>query len=394
MKEKYPTGQSAMALSKLLLLTISTLASLLVCEVLVRQFHLIPRPEYRSFPEDQPPGLYVPHSIRHYTSASNFAGTINAREYTIQITTNSLGLRDDPIVPGERIDILAAGDSFTMGFGVESEDAWPAQLETNINRAAIASRPVRVLNSAVSAYSLSQIRLSIEDLLYLHPKIVVLGLYPAGYWRLDNPYVYFDGYVVESKKIPYIHVGKDGFLYSEFNNKAIQQVHFWFMDNFYVGAAFLEGARTLVEDWDDAEPDHDKPRLSSMQKMQPLLDEVEKIVQLCRSRDIGLVVLLVNSQSKDGGFRTKEKKYNTIIRRFCRQRRITVFDPIPLFIKLSSKAPVFRIGHDAHWSRRAHALVGKALGAFFRKEDWILRSLWDSDRSESINKKTGLKTLA
>jgi len=366
--------------SKLLLITISTLAGLLVCEVLVRQLDLIPRPEYRSFPEDQPPGLYVSHSSRHYTSAPNFAGTINAREYTIQIATNSLGLRDDPIAPGERIDILAAGDSFTMGFGIESEDAWPAQLESDINRAAISSRPVRVLNSAVSGYSLSQIRLTIEELLYLHPRIVVLGLYPKGYWRLDNPYVYFDGYVVQRKKVPYIHVGKDGFLYSEFNNKAIQQVHFWFMDNFYVGATFLERARTLADDWGDADPDHDKPRLSSMQKMRPLLDEVEKIAQLCGTRDIGLVVLLVSNQSKDGGFSRKKKKYNTIIKRFCRQRGITVFDPIPLFVRSSSKAPVFRIGHDAHWSKRAHTLVGKALGAFFMKEDWILRSLRDSDR--------------
>jgi hypothetical protein len=48
-------------------------------------------------------------------------------EFRFHVATNDEGLRDDPMaVPGQ---IVAIGDSFTFGFGVEAEEAWPARLE-------------------------------------------------------------------------------------------------------------------------------------------------------------------------------------------------------------------------------------------------------------------------
>src|SRR4029453_10169435 len=101
--------------------------------------------------------------------------------------TNSLGLRDKPIGPDERVDILAVGDSFTVGGGVTMEEAWPSQLELSINSASILPAPIRVVNGGVAAYSLTQIRLLTAELAeQLRPKIIVVGLFSSRYWRIHD----------------------------------------------------------------------------------------------------------------------------------------------------------------------------------------------------------------
>jgi hypothetical protein len=65
--------------------------------------------------------------------------------------------------------ILACGNSFTVGSGVENGDSWPAQLEKIIG--------MPVINAAVGGYGTDQIVLRTEQMIDLaKPKAVVLGL--------------------------------------------------------------------------------------------------------------------------------------------------------------------------------------------------------------------------
>jgi hypothetical protein len=122
-----------------------------------------------------------------YAYAPKLAATITSLEYQIELETNWLGLRDDPLTAGEHVDILAVGDSFTVDFGVEAEDSWPSRLQSYLAAHTTADRSARVLNAGVSGYSLGQIRLATGELLYREPALVVLGLYPSRYWRLKSP---------------------------------------------------------------------------------------------------------------------------------------------------------------------------------------------------------------
>lgn len=360
----------------LLLTLIVTLVCLLLGEAAVRVW--FERPGFRDFPEDQPPGLYVPHPTRSYALAPNYDGKINAELYTIRVSTNNLGLRDGPVQPGETIDVLAVGGSFTDGFGVEAEEAWPSQLETALNSKRKARRPLRVLNGAVSSYGLAQIRTSIKELLYLKPKMVVIGLYMGGYRRLDTPYVLHKGYVVYQDSVSHFDVIEDGFVYTQYENRTMQRLHLWSMKHYQTGAMALEVLRRLEKRLGERKEYENEcgPDMSTEELLHTFLEELERTRLLCEGANTPLVVMLVNKQSRDGSFRRIESEYNSVVKAFCRRVGITVFDPLPTFVQ-NANGPVFRIGTNSHWSRRAHSTAGLHLAAFLMKQDGVRKLLDD-----------------
>jgi hypothetical protein len=115
--------------------------------------------------------------------------------------------------------------------------------------------------------------------------------------------------------------------------------------------------------------------LSTEERLFPLLNDLKKIKELLSNRNIDLVVLLVNHQEMDGSFSASEKEYSAIVQSYCKDLGITVFASASIFESVSSEGPVFRIGNDPHWSKRAHALVGQELGAFLLRQNSIRNSL-------------------
>ncbi len=353
---------SARKLKELALGVVAVAVSLLIVEGLTR--HLLPRPGFLPFPSGQPEGLIVPHPVRFYAYTPNFSAEVHRETYQ-NINTNSLGLRDDEVTPGERIDILAVGDSFTMGFRVQAEDAWPAQLENNLNALSGPAQSVRVLNAGVSGYSLTQIRQHIEELIDLAPELVVIGLFAGGHGRIGNPYRYHEGHAVLTNVIPRTAVTEGGFLSSNFGNRTLRRVHLWHMEHFYFGARLMEFARALR--WRLARPIA-QPPTSGTVMLEDLLQELSIVNDVCKSHDTGLVVLLVNPQEEDGEFIALQKEYNSVVETFCTKSGISVFDPIPYFEATTTTGAVFRMGRDPHWSELANALVGKELARFLLSE--------------------------
>jgi hypothetical protein len=100
-------------------------------------------------------------------------------ERVVRITTNAFGLRGpampDGRTPGVR-RVLALGDSFTFGTAVEAGEAWPARLESRLNRGRSVGR-WQVVNAGIPGHGTGQ-----QLLLYrmleerLRPDVVVLGL--------------------------------------------------------------------------------------------------------------------------------------------------------------------------------------------------------------------------
>ena len=64
--------------------------------------------------------IFPPHSEVHYKTI----------EFTSDVTTNSLGFRDREFGDRKhRIRVVAVGDSFTFGWGVQQDEPWPKVLE-------------------------------------------------------------------------------------------------------------------------------------------------------------------------------------------------------------------------------------------------------------------------
>lgn len=337
-----------------LLAALSVVLSLVVGEVALRL--ITPAWGRQPASPQWPQGLLAPHPTRGYTYSPNVVRVIATSEYRISVSTNSLGLRDREIRLAESVDILAAGDSFTAGYGIDAIDSWPKQLESELNAPGLRRTDVRVLNAGVSGYSVAQIRLTIEEFLSLHPRVVVLGLYPSRAWRLQDPYVYYMGQAVLRSSLPHLRPKGDGsFVYSEIDAAGLRSVHLWMIEHFQIGARLLSGIRTLGTRFE-------RPKATSTEaEQQPLLEELSRAYWSCRRANVALVVLLVNHQEKDGTFHSEEKRRNFIVKRFCEQAGITVVDPIPTFEQNSQGRPIFRIGQDYHWSSAAHRLVAGLL---------------------------------
>ncbi|HKX46564.1 MAG TPA: DUF5989 family protein [Planctomycetota bacterium] len=111
-------------------------------------------------------------------------------EVTLRFETNSLGLRDDELPqtkPAGEYRVIAIGDSFTLGFGVDRadhfvdllEEAWQAE-----------GRPVTVLNAGVEGWDTAQQVAWLEaHAQQLQPDLVLLLPYENDlYWNGQTEY--------------------------------------------------------------------------------------------------------------------------------------------------------------------------------------------------------------
>jgi len=334
------------------LVATSSILSVLAAEFVVRLG--LPSPGF--IQRTELPGLLIPHPTRSYAYAPNYRGEVRTKDYRIRIDTNSLGLRDDPIPPDAHVDILAAGDSFTVGFGVEADEAWPSRLESQLNAGSGTPGAFRVVNAGVSGYNVTQIRLLIDELLSLNPKLVVLGLYPSRYWRLENPYVYFGGDAVLSHTVGQLRVVDGGIVKSPIVRPGLKELYFWLAQHFHFGAYMLEAVQAARSRLDRSgvptSPDRESVG-SARETLKPLLDELGSMDRMLVDRGVLLVVLLVNHQETDGTFAELEKEYNAVVRDYCLDRKIAFFDLLPVLELAASGMPSFRIGDDHHWSAGA-----------------------------------------
>src|SRR3989344_732935 len=111
----------------------------------------------------------IDHSYR-----PNCRSSFKSEEWTVPVSINSHGMRDDEIALRENFNhrILLLGDSFLMGYGVRAEDSFAYLLEQKLKDAGLKTD---VLNGGVTSYSpiLEYLYLR-ERSLELQPDIVVL----------------------------------------------------------------------------------------------------------------------------------------------------------------------------------------------------------------------------
>ncbi len=351
-----------------LLALVSVVLGLLVAEVTVR----IALPDPGFFPFNSPAGMLIPHPDREYAYAPEFSARTVTADYDIQVETNSLGLRDDPLVEGSAVDVLAVGDSFTVGFGVEANEAWPSRLEEYLNSRAGVPGSLRVVNGGVSGYNLTQIHLLLTELLELKPRLVILGLYPSGSSRISNPFVLFGGEAVPRSLVPRLKIVGGGFIRTPIYRKSLQPLYFWFAQYFHAGAYALDGIRQAREWMERPAKAAVTPSLyATGAELQSLLTEVGSIRDTLIDHGIPLVVLVVNKQAADGSFEDRQWEYDRIITSYCEERGIPVFRPLPALAEVAAGRPIHRIGADHHWSAGAHAIVGTELGNFLIEKNLI-----------------------
>ena len=324
-----------------------------------------------------PPGLLAPGDDARlmrprepmgYALAPDARGHHTADGRQVPIRINAWGFRDgsfdSAIAAPSRL--LGVGDSFTLGLGVDSADPWPQQLERLLRRRTSAS--LRVVNAGVPGYSPRQMRQTMEAVMpELRPQVVVFAAAGENFRRMNDPYVLVDGYLVRRSAVADLRFsGERAYASPIVRWDWLHDADLWMNQHFQLGAQALSAVFRLYGwltgpvpgvDVGAAEisPDTAAARLRST------LEEIARADSVARQGGATLVVLLVNSQERDGRFRQEQWAYNRLLRQFCEERGIRVVDPLPTLDSLAAGRPVFRTPDDYHWTPAAHAVAAEEL---------------------------------
>lgn len=156
------------------LVLISLVLALLAAEVALR-------PSSAGLPRRVPlPDVLVHDPLLGWSLAPGVRTRHRSPEFDVAVAIDARGFRADragsPDPPPEAPRIVAVGDSFTFGQGVEAREAFPALLERRLG--------ARVFNLGVPGYGLDQQLLMLESRgLRLRPDLILVGLHTPDVFR-------------------------------------------------------------------------------------------------------------------------------------------------------------------------------------------------------------------
>lgn len=351
-------------INSLFLFLVASLITIGLAEVVVRI--VLPHPAFYAGHPGNVPGLVTPHPVLGYTYTPGFTGRMTTEDFSNEYTINELGLRDDPVDVdiADEYRILAVGNSFTAGEGVEETETWASQLERRLNEPHGARVAVRVINAGITGYSMRQMRLMVESLIPgMQPELVVVGLFPAGYDRVPDPFVPYHGHLVRTSARDRLTPMNDGFLYydSDYERPWTRSIDLWLKRNFHFGAYLVQAIEQLRTGSNKPTKTTQYTMEEARQRLTVLLSELEKLNTTARRHHIPVHVLLVNGQTEDGGFRPNEQVFNSVIREYCEQQGIGITDPLPVLNETAGGKPVYRFRVDMHWNRSGHEVAATLL---------------------------------
>ena len=346
------------------LASLSALIGLLVVELGVRV--ALPAPRFHPHPPQHTPGLLRAHVERGYENAPGVVGRMRGYpphaevEFDVAVRTDVRGLR---IPSAGRPDgepdrrLLAVGDSFTFGWGVEAEETWAARATAGL--ASASGDRIQLWNAGVTAYGMGQMRrTALEFVEQARFDAVLLGLMPEEYDRVVRPFgVLADALVREDERHRTRSVDP-GVLRSPFDDPALARFDLTLARFWHTGAHLVEltrgrrggaGARAGAAGFDG-------------RALEPLFAELDALTTELHAAETPLVVVLVMWPRRIDSQESRAIRERTI--EYAKARGITVYDPTPMLADLADTETISLGSRDGHWTAVAHAAVGRGLAHF------------------------------
>jgi len=169
----------AKCFAKVGLVLVSIIIGFGICEILSRIIYKIELPYFVDM-HGKREQLLIPDNELDHRTRPNFDGWLVGTEFKNRIQTNSNGFRDrQTFSPNKngKLRIMALGDSFTFGFGVEEDEVFIKKIAENLQNSL--STQVETLNLGVLSYgTLQELRL-FHKYKYLKPDFVVLKFFDS-----------------------------------------------------------------------------------------------------------------------------------------------------------------------------------------------------------------------
>lgn len=332
----------------------------------------LPRPGFIPVTGNAFPGAIRPHPTRLYQLVPNYSATLPGGTFgQMTFRTNADGLRERPlsVVRQSKVRILAIGDSFTFGTGIDGGETWPARLERTLRQRLPADSSVAVINAGVPAYGLAQLRdLTVEMLPKVEPQLLLLGVYTGGFDRLTDPFTAFDGFVIRRSLLEQVRPVKGGMIASPMTRPSAIAFDQWLQQHWHLAAYLFEGANRIRGVVLRRLRPAAHPSLATLMQgdsvtaLQAGLAEIHRIQQEARNRGVTLVVVLAPGFDRNNSVPPNQQRLADAVARFCADSGIALFDPTaPLE---ASGMPLRLRPDDIHLSAAANAVVADRLADY------------------------------
>lgn len=249
------------------------------------------------------------------------------------VGTNRFGMRDRerelaPAPGTERIAVL--GDSFTFGFGVASDEAYPAELERCLNQRASPGRTVEVLNFGVGGYSTR------DEAVVLAEKVAPFA-----------PQRVLVGYVLNDPEIDPIQP-----LHAYFTSPA-----FW--QRFHLGRLIAQAAnRRAITRWGGG--NYTRYLHAEPEKWGSVVAGFDRMRDLARERGFELSLAIFPLIPPERWESYPYRELHAQVGRAAAARSFEVIDLLPA-LAVAKPEEIWVSPDDRHPNARGHALAARAI---------------------------------
>ena len=294
--------------------------------------------------------MYVPDDAAGYRLAPSFSGTIRRGDVVTRFSTNSLGLRADEIGPKEGARILAFGDSFTWGWGVDQGEEWISVVERELGDL-LGPGAAETINCGVNGYG-TENALALLDRIgpELSPDLVLVGFFANDY--TDN----FLGATG-------IYEVRKGYLFDHFS-------HDWFQESFLARESHLY--RLAMMAWETARVRYfgGVPSARPARQFSPadfrkgMVLSAEHLMKMhARAKELGAafgVVWLPADVYALNRTASHEITIRSQLQRRIASRAVPSIDLLPVVNREADPAALYLAG-DGHFSRQGNELAGRVV---------------------------------
>lgn len=330
---------------------------------------MLPRPGFVPLLGDWMPGAIRPNPTRLYQLTPGFSARISERTFgTMHVEIDADGLRERPLedVRAADLRILAVGDSFTFGYGLEQGLSWPGRLEEALE-ASLPGARIAVANAGVPGYNLAQMDdMAREMLPKTNPQLVIAAVYADGFERLGNPLTALDDIVVRTSELRVARRVEGGLVRSRMYQPALVNADLWLMTHWYFGAWLFEGAYQALDALREALRPAPPPGAAAgpdpMLGVADGLGYLEHLHRQASDAGIPLAVLMVTRFDEARRVDPRDDIVAAAVRKYCESAGIPFLDPRDAVA--ASSGPLWVNAGDYHWSAGVNDAVARDLAAF------------------------------
>lgn len=353
----------------LVLLTASVLLCTLAAEATLR---IVAPQRVPRFPR----GLFVADTTLGYRLTPRFRGVASTGEYRTSLRTDTLGLREDRDYgpkPANTQRILALGDSFTMGVGVESADAFPKVVERLMLRGETGAS-IEVINAGVPGYNTRQERVYLQsDGLSLQPDLVLLNVFVGNdiHDNLSEDRVkVVDGYLISDSD------GASGGLLPQGLRVTLSRSHLyqllWPLQRRLRDSTFAQEERRTLQAYLSIYARATDPHVEAM--WTATWKEIARIGELTKTHGRALAVVIIpelrqvdpaiwQALSAAEASAYERDRPNRRIVEYCEKAGVPVLDLLPTFLAAGEARKNYFLV-DNHWTVKGNSVAAAAIANF------------------------------